>query len=72
MDNTVDKYANKESIVLIPLDKEWIEPLCKITDIIHSEWLPLIEQIFPSQRPVVIEDMIRQLQAFHDRVQKTK
>lgn len=64
----VDQTAE---IALIPLTEDWIVPVTKIADIVNKEWIPLIEQVFQSHQSVVVEDMLRQIKSFADRVKQT-
>lgn len=56
---------------LTSLPKDWVAPVSKIAEMISKEWIPLIEQVFQSHESVVVEDMLTQIKAFHERVQKT-
>lgn len=58
--------------VLVPLDKEWVEPLCKLCDIIIKEWVPFIERAFKHHETPVVDDMVQQMKAFYNRIEQTK
>ena len=61
-----------EEPVLIPLPQDWVVTVSRISDIVSKEWIPLIELIFASHDSVVVQDMIAQIKAFSERVEKTK
>ncbi|CAO3688712.1 unnamed protein product [Rhizopus stolonifer] len=70
-EDVVVKTEEPKETVLIPMPKEWVEPLCKLCDII-KEWVPFVEKVFQKQESPVVEDMIQQMNAFCIRVEKTQ
>lgn len=67
---TTEDESNTEP-VLIPLNQEWVAPLIKMSEVANNEWIPLVEQVFTTHQSVVVQDMMVQVKAFADRIEKT-
>ncbi|KAG2223182.1 hypothetical protein INT45_011528 [Circinella minor] len=55
---------------LIPMPEIWKQPVGQIIDIVQSEWIPLVTQVFHARRSPVVDDMLQRINQFIDRVEQ--
>ncbi|KAI8979683.1 hypothetical protein BDF20DRAFT_818884 [Mycotypha africana] len=68
----INKAPQNVKPVLINMDEDWIKPVKTMSYIISNKWIPLIEKVFNSQQQLeVIDDMIRRMKCFTERVELT-
>ncbi|KAI9244457.1 hypothetical protein BDA99DRAFT_448428 [Phascolomyces articulosus] len=59
----------QSTIELIPMPEDWKQPTSQMIDIVQSGWIPLVTQIFHARRSPVIDDMMKRINEFVDRVE---